>query len=241
VRRLRSAGRQAPIPKPPPPQPTTPHPLTLPLFSPPLTPLPPPSLTAGAFQLPLGQLADLVGRKPTFLAGQLSFAVAAAAAGSAATPLAMDALCGLLGVCAALAVPPAAGLLGAAYAAPSRRKNLAFSAFSAGNPLGFALGSLLCGLAERRAADWRAAFRLLALLWGGFALLAVWAVPAGAEAGGGDGYAGGDGGGGGRRARLARFGRTFDFVGAALVLCGTGGFSAAITSVFIPLTLSYTL
>jgi len=160
-----------------------------------------------------------------------SFGLVAAGAGFARMPLAMDALCGLLGVCAALSVPPAAGLLGAAYEAPSRRKNLAFSAFSAGNPLGFVLGSLLCGAAARLA-GWRAAFWLLAILWALLTLVGVWAVPAGLEA---RDAAAGPPRPGARARRLRAFAATFDFVGAALVLCGTGMFSAAITSVPVPL------
>jgi len=123
------------------------------------------SLTAGASQLALGQLADLLGRKMTLLAGMGSFSLLCVLTGFARDPFWMDIVCGLLGVCSAMVVPPAIGILGAAYATPSRRKNLAFSAFSAGNPLGFVIGSVCSGIATRLF-DWRAAFFLVAILYG---------------------------------------------------------------------------
>jgi MFS family permease len=55
------------------------------------------------------------------------------------------------------AVPPAIGKLGAVYEKPSRRKNRAFACFSAGNPLGFALGAFIAGVAMD-VANWRTVF-----------------------------------------------------------------------------------
>lgn len=107
------------------------------------------TLTAGAFQLALGQLADLLGRKLVFLVGTGSFAVFVLLLGFARNPFWMDVVLGIIGICCAMVVPPAGGILGAAYGKPSKRKNLAFSAFSAGNPTGFVLGSITCGVATR--------------------------------------------------------------------------------------------
>lgn len=195
------------------------------------------SLTSGATQLAMGQLADLLGRRPMFIAGMGSFAVLAAVTGLARSPLWMDVLCGLLGVSSAMMVPSAIAILGATYDVPSKRKNLAFSAFSSGNPVGFAIGSLLGGAAAR-VFDWRAAFYLIAILWGVFTAVAFWAVPS-VEAAqpdhGGDGS--GNGGGDSRpfpssaplQEKLAGFFRRFDSVGAVLTLFGTGMFTAAIT------------
>ncbi len=176
------------------------------------------SLAAGAFLLPLGQLADLLGRKATYLTGMALLAVTATIAGLAQTPFWMDITCGLMGLCSAVVVPPAVGILGAAYKTPSRRKNLAFSAFSAGNPLGFVLGSLLSGVAARLI-SWRAAFFLVTILWVSLGVMAVWAVPnvetfAKYET---------------LRDRLAGFVRRFDSVGALLTLFSTSMFTAAIT------------
>lgn len=107
------------------------------------------TLTAGAFQLAVGQLADLLGRKLVFLLGTGFFAVFVLLLGFARNPFWMDIVLGVIGICCAMVVPPAGGILGAAYGKPSKRKNLAFSAFSAGNPAGFVLGSITCGIATR--------------------------------------------------------------------------------------------
>lgn len=69
----------------------------------------------------------------------------------------LDIFCGLAGVCSAAAVPPAIGKLGAVYEKPSRRKNRAFACFSAGNPLGFALGAFIAGV-SMAVANWRTVF-----------------------------------------------------------------------------------
>lgn len=114
------------------------------------------SLVAGAFQLALGQLADLVGRKLMFIAGMGSFSALVLLTGFAQNTYWMLIMCGALGIPSAMVVPPAMGILGAAYKTPSRRKTTAFAAFSAGNPLGFVFGSILCGVASS-ISSWRAA------------------------------------------------------------------------------------
>ncbi|KAL2133539.1 hypothetical protein VTI74DRAFT_2192 [Chaetomium olivicolor] len=176
------------------------------------------ALTAGAFQLGLGQLADLLGRKPVFLTGMGSFAAFALLLAWARNPFWMNVVCGILGVCAAMVVPPAIGIMGAAYNVPSKRKNLAFSAFSAGNPLGFVLGSVVSGLATM-VFNWRASYVLIAILWVVFTGLAVFTVPR-VEA-----YPEGQRLG----ERVGRFVRTFDWVGTALTILGTGLLTAGIT------------
>lgn len=105
------------------------------------------TLTAGAFQLTVGQLSDMLGRKVVYLAGMGSFAVFVLLLGFAKNPFWMDIVLGVLGISCAMVVPPAGGILGAAYEKPSKRKNMAFAAFSAGNPTGFVLGSITCGVA----------------------------------------------------------------------------------------------
>lgn len=106
-----------------------------------------PTLTAGAFQLAVGQLSDLLGRRLVYLAGMGSFAVFVLLLGFARDPFWMDVVLGVLGVSCAMVVPPAGGILGQAYGRPSKRKNMAFAAFSAGNPTGFVFGSITCGIA----------------------------------------------------------------------------------------------
>jgi hypothetical protein len=78
------------------------------------------ALTAGAFQLGLGQLADLLGRKATFIIGMGSFGALCLLAAFAQNPYWMDIMCGLIGISSAMVVPPAIGIMGAAYGRPSR-------------------------------------------------------------------------------------------------------------------------
>jgi len=176
------------------------------------------ALTAGAFQLGLGQLADLLGRKATFIVGMGSFSAFSLLVAFAQNPFWMDVVCGILGISSAMVVPPAIGIMGAAYATPSKRKNLAFSAFSAGNPLGFVFGSIVSGIATM-IFNWRAAYIFIAILWVIFTLLAIWTIPK-VEAFPPDQPF---------RERLKTFMKTFDFVGTALTIFGTGLLTAGVT------------
>jgi MFS family permease len=174
------------------------------------------SLVAGAFQLALGQLADLLGRKPMFITGMAGFSLFSLLVAFAQNPFWMLIVCGVLGIPSAMVVPPAIGILGAAYSTPSKRKNAAFSSFSAGNPLGFVFGTILCGIATQ-IFNWRAAFILLSIIWAVFTVFAFWAVP-NVEAF--------------DRAPLReRLGalRQFDYVGTVLTIFGTGMFTAGLT------------
>jgi len=82
----------------------------------------------------------------------------------------------LISLRSASAVPPAVGILGAAYSVPSKRKNWAFACFSAGNPVGFVLGSILSGVAADLF-NWRASFWLLTIIFGVFFVASFWTVP----------------------------------------------------------------
>ncbi|KAI1185762.1 MFS general substrate transporter [Nemania serpens] len=174
------------------------------------------SLVAGAFQLALGQLADLLGRKAMFITGMAGFSLFSLLVAFAQNPFWMLIVCGVLGIPAAMVVPPAIGILGAAYATPSKRKNAAFSSFSAGNPLGFVFGTILCGVATQLF-NWRAAFILLSIIWAFFTVAAFWAVP-NVET-----YERGP-----FRQRLSAL-RHFDYVGTILTVFGTGMFTAGLT------------
>ncbi|CAJ2513550.1 Uu.00g016690.m01.CDS01 [Anthostomella pinea] len=174
------------------------------------------SLVAGATQLALGQLADLLGRKAMFITGMGSFSAFVLLVAFSQNPFWMLIVCGILGLCSAMVVPPAIGILGAAYTAPSKRKNMAFSAFSSGNPLGFVFGTILCGIATQLS-SWRAAFILLCIIWAVFTVFAFWAVPNVENF---------------ERAPLReRLGtlKSFDYVGTILTIFGTGMFTAGLT------------
>ncbi|XDG09462.1 hypothetical protein ABKA04_009077 [Annulohypoxylon sp. FPYF3050] len=174
------------------------------------------SLVAGALQLALGQLADLLGRKAMFIIGMGSFSAFVLLVAFSQNPFWMLIVCGILGGCSAMVVPPAIGILGAAYSTPSKRKNMAFSAFSAGNPLGFVFGTILCGIATQLS-SWRAAFIMLCIIWAVLTVHALWAVP-----------------------NVENFDRAplkqrlsslkhFDYVGTVLTIFGTGMFTAGLT------------
>ncbi|KAI1363029.1 major facilitator superfamily domain-containing protein [Xylaria arbuscula] len=174
------------------------------------------SLVAGAFQLALGQLADLLGRKAMFITGMAGFSLFSLLVSFAQNPYWMLIVSGVLGIPAAMVVPPAIGILGAAYGAPSKRKNAAFSSFSAGNPLGFVFGTILCGIATQLF-NWRAAFILLSIIWAVFTVFAFWAVPNVETFERGP-----------LRQRLGVL-KQFDYVGTVLTILGTGMFSAGLT------------
>ncbi|KAI6357914.1 hypothetical protein MCOR25_007524 [Pyricularia grisea] len=190
------------------------------------------SLTAGAFQLALGQLADLLGRRPMFIIGLASFSLFSIVAGFAQNPFWMDVLCGFMGMSTAMMVPPAIGILGASYSKPCKRKNFAFSAFSSGNPIGFALGSIVGGVVAK-VFNWRAMFFMIAIIWGVLTVIAFWVVPSVEafedEASSSSGADGPAKAALSKGAQLRDFFRKFDTVGAALTLFGTGFFTAAIT------------
>lgn len=151
-----------------------------------------------------------------FLVGMTGFGAFALLTGYAQNAFWMDAMCGVLGVFAAMVVPPAIGILGAAYSRPSRRKNVAFAGFSAGNPLGFVFGSIVCGVASK-VVDWRGAFVLLCIIWLLLSLLGSWAIP-------GDKTTAEP-----LKARAAKAVKTFDSVGTVLTILGTGLFTTGLT------------
>lgn len=105
-----------------------------------------------------------------------AFAVSSLITGFATNALYLDIFTGLLGLWSAGAVPPAVGILGAAYERPSKRKNRAFACFSAGNPVGAVMGTIFSGVAAHLF-SWRASFYLLAIIYAVFFIAAIWTVP----------------------------------------------------------------
>lgn len=133
-------------------------------------------LTAGALLLFFGSIADLFGRKSMFISSMFLFSIFCLGAGFSQSGLTLDVLCGVLGIWSASAVPPAQGMLGVVYEKPSPRKNKAFGAFSAGNPLGFVFGTILAGLFTQ-VFSWRAGFWLLSIVYFCISVVAVFTVP----------------------------------------------------------------
>jgi MFS family permease len=134
------------------------------------------SLSSGAFLLFFAKVADTFGRRSLLIFAMAAFAVSTLIAGFASNAMYLDVFGGLLGLWSAAAVPPAVGILGAAYSVPSKRKNKAFACFSAGNPVGFVMGTIFSGVAAH-VFDWRASFWLLAVIYACFFVAAIWTVP----------------------------------------------------------------
>ncbi|KAL4866051.1 hypothetical protein BDV12DRAFT_187674 [Aspergillus spectabilis] len=184
-------------------------------------------LTSGAFVLPLGTLADTLGRKPLSLAAMILTTLSVFASGWAPSPTVLIVFTALIGLFSAAAVTPAVGQLGAVYTEPSKRRNRAFACFSAGNPLGFVVGTFIAGVVleltsggdERGGRGWRACFWVFSVLCAGFAGLVAFTVPSDETVGV-------------VRSRVGGWWevvRRFDILGAVLVTAGVSLVSAGLT------------
>lgn len=158
-------------------------------------------------------MADLFGRKSLFVGSLFFFAVFALAAGFAKTPISLDVLNGVMGLMTASAVPPAQGIMGVIYEKPSRRKNLAFACYSAGNPLGFVFGTIFSGIAAN-IFNWRASFWLLSIIYLVLSIVAIFTVPKDFTP---------------KEPLNLETIKRFDIVGTILTVAGIGMFSAAIS------------
>ena len=109
-----------------------------------------------------GRLADLYGRKKAFLIGSLWLGVFSLGCGFSQNILTLYILRGLQGVGPAAMVPASLGILAHAFP-PSRARSVAFATFSAGAPVGGAIGMQIGGILTQWApATWRAPFFLSA-------------------------------------------------------------------------------
>ncbi|KAG8732051.1 hypothetical protein FRC11_000928 [Ceratobasidium sp. 423] len=116
------------------------------------------SLTSGCFLLLFGRLADLFGRKRVFLIGNFWFLAWAIGCGFAPNAISLDVMRALQGMGAAAAVPSAVGILAHEFP-PSVARSVAFATFSAGAPLGGAIGFVSGGLmTQYTSVSWRGVF-----------------------------------------------------------------------------------
>lgn len=158
----------------------------------------------------------MFGRKVLFIIGMAGFSISLLIAGFATNAIYMDVFSGVLGLFAAAVVPPAVGALGAVYEKPSKRKNLAFACFSAGNPLGFVGGMIISGVASYLY-NWRASFWAHAVVYAIFTVLTVWTVPADAFA---------------KTPLSVQAFKKFDILGTVLIVVGFALFSSSLSYVF---------
>nr|GAT45298.1 MFS general substrate transporter [Mycena chlorophos] len=129
------------------------------------------SLSSGCLLLLLGRLADLYGRKKMFMAGTVYLGLLSLGCGFAKNANALFILRGFQGIGTAMFIPACIGILAHAFP-PSRARSAAFATFSAGAPIGGALGTQIGGvLTVYTRATWHSAFFLIA----GLAIFcAVW-------------------------------------------------------------------
>ncbi|WP_254406694.1 MFS transporter, partial [Streptomyces sp. AC627_RSS907] len=104
------------------------------------------TLAFGGLLLLGGRIADLVGRKRTFVIGLIGFATASAIGGAATTPAMLFAARALQGVFAAVLAPSALSLLTTTFTDP-RERGKAFGIYGAlagsGAAVGFVVGGVL--------------------------------------------------------------------------------------------------
>ncbi|KAJ1307526.1 hypothetical protein OPQ81_001624 [Rhizoctonia solani] len=116
------------------------------------------ALTSGCFLLLFGRLADLFGRKRVFLIGTLWSLVWSLGSGFAPNPISLNVMRALHGMGSAATVPSAIGILAHEFP-PSRARSIAFATFSAGAPLGGAIGFVIGGvMTEYTRVAWRGMF-----------------------------------------------------------------------------------
>ncbi|OJT07812.1 Drug resistance protein [Trametes pubescens] len=119
------------------------------------------SLSSGCLLLFLGRIADLFGRKNTFIFGCGFMGLLGLGCGFAQDELTLDILRGVQGIGAAACIPAGLGILANTFP-PSRIRSIAFATFAAGAPVGAAIGSAIGGvLVQLTAKTWRSTFWFL--------------------------------------------------------------------------------
>ena len=126
------------------------------------------ALSFGSLLLVGGRLADLIGRKVTFLIGLVGFAIASAVGGASVNFAMLVTARACQGVFAALLAPSALSLIATTFTEPKDRGR-AFGVFSAVAASGAALG-LLIGGALTSALSWRWCL-YVNLVFAGFAII----------------------------------------------------------------------
>ncbi|KAJ6585583.1 major facilitator superfamily domain-containing protein [Mycena capillaripes] len=120
------------------------------------------SLSSGCFLLLFGRLADLYGRKLLYVTGTLYLSALSLGCGFAQNATTLYILRGFQGLGPAAFIPACLGILAAAFP-PSRARSAAFATFSAGAPIGGAVGTQIGGLlTQYTKASWRSPFFLIA-------------------------------------------------------------------------------
>ncbi|KAJ8522255.1 hypothetical protein ONZ45_g1154 [Pleurotus djamor] len=132
------------------------------------------ALSYGCFLLFFGRIGDIVGGRVMFMLGSLWFAAWSLATAFAPSDVAFIVFIALKGLGAAANTPSGIGLL-SSYFPPGPKRNKAFGALGAGQPLGFIGGLIFGGILTDSRATWRSIFYIQAGL--GFLFVALgWLV-----------------------------------------------------------------
>jgi MFS family permease len=102
-------------------------------------------LTSGASLLVAGAVADVVGSKRVFLAGNLLLSAFVLGCGLAETAIELTMFRAMQGIAVALCLPTSVGILTKAVP-PGRLRNVGFACTGLGQPLGFSVGLLFGGV-----------------------------------------------------------------------------------------------
>lgn len=157
-----------------------------------------------------GKTADIVGRKPQLLSGMALISITALGTAFVPNPIALNILCGLLGLGTAVVSPPAIGTLFATYP-EGRRRNKAAGALGCGNPIGFILGSFSSAIATKYF-SWRASFIVVSVFFAVMTISSFWTMPSIPRSG-----------------SLRKEARQFDYLGTVLTVVGIALATAALT------------
>ncbi|KAJ7185184.1 major facilitator superfamily-domain-containing protein [Mycena filopes] len=137
------------------------------------------SLSSGCLLLFCGHLADVHGRKRVFVVGSFILFAFTLACGFVRDGVVLAVLRGLQGVGGAATIPAALGILAHEFPPSSgRARAAAFASFSAGGPVGAALG-MICGglLTQLSRYTWRAQFFLSAAIALATLILGILVIP----------------------------------------------------------------
>ncbi|KAK6902850.1 efflux protein [Kwoniella mangroviensis CBS 10435] len=134
------------------------------------------SLTNGCFLLLSGRLADVHGRKLVFVTGVLWFALWTMIGGFMKNGAGLVVTRALAGCGAAMSTPSAVGIIAQNFTGKAR--STAFACFSAGAPVGGAIGLIIGGLFVSYVKNtWRGALFLLAGLAFFISVVALFTIP----------------------------------------------------------------
>lgn len=159
-----------------------------------------------------GKTADLFGCKPQLCYGMAFLSFISFITFWTPNPMAMNILCGFLGLGTAAVSPPAIGALFATYP-EGKRRNKATGALGSGNPVGFILGSISSGLSTKTY-GWRSSFIVICIFFFVMAMLSFWTMPILPPSGN-------------KRIEFLRF----DWLGTSLTITGMALLCAGLTSV----------